>query len=177
MRTLEDLINKEVDGHQIGHPRDIPSEDYARMLARLVEEAFPTQVLAHLIEHGNKKLPDSDDLVRFFHNNPDFDLRETVVVSYLKKHGERALVGVEDKEDVTHKLKVIQRVYKITSHGSEILVLLEAGLQSASDIVQIKQAEFVAKYAMRLGGVERATNIYLMARNIESTEHNSSDSE
>jgi len=179
-----DLIKKEVDGHQIGYPSDISGKDdaeksknYARMLARLVEEAYPTQVFAHLIKQDDKKLPEHDDLIRFFHNNPDFDFRKTAIVSYLKKNGSYALEDVDDKEGIIRTLKSIQRLYKITPRCTEILELLTAGFESACDIIQFGQTEFVATYAMRLGSVERASEIYFKSRNLESTDHNSDESE
>ena len=172
-----DLINK------VGYPLDIPGDDaaeklenYAQMLASMVEQAYPTLVIGHMINRDELNIPGSKDVVRFLYNSPDFEFSRTDLVSYIEKHGTCALEGVDDKEEVKRTLIKIQRVLKISNSPSAIKILLEVGLESAHDITQLGQSKFVTTYATRLGGVERATEIYCMAFKLVSTDQNSDES-
>ena len=107
------------------------------------------------------------DLLTFFANNPDFEFGNISVDDYTKEHGDRALKGVSHKAALTEGLKTIQGVFQLTQQFVEIRNLLDDGIHSARDIVQVGEAEFVKAFADRLGGRDRALEIYYRAAKAE----------
>ncbi len=154
-------INKKVGGKAIGFPPDVPGKDdeekarnYAKAMARIIEEAFPTEVIAHRIEKDG--LPGKDnqaltkDLINFFSNNPDLKLSDNVDI-YLAKNRKAKLSGVKDETGVVEELKGIQRVFKLTPRYEEMKVLLADDLRSAQSITRMGQTAFTRKYSAKFG--------------------------
>lgn len=169
-----DLIEKQQsDGQPIGFPPDVPGKDdaektknYATMMAQLIEDAFPTPVIAHHIEQANR--PEQADLVNFFRNNQNFEFRKISVDAYLEQQGQSALTEVNNPVAATQTLKGMQRLFKVTPRYSELHVLLDDGLSSAHDITSLGKTRFVELYGDRLGGSERAIELFNVASQTEA---------
>ena len=152
-----------------GFPPDIPGKDdnekahnYATILMRIVEETFPTAVIAHRITRD--EVPHKTGLSKFFANDPNFEFGKTYVDEYLLKNADKALAGIDDKDGVKQQLKVMDRVFKLTPRYSEMSVLLNDKLHSAQSIVRVGQDAFIQRYGERLGPA-RAKQIYAIAEN------------
>ncbi|MEX2307779.1 MAG: neuraminidase-like domain-containing protein [Pirellulales bacterium] len=159
-----ELIRKQVDRTPIGFPPDVPGEDdeektsnYAEIMTRMLEDAFPTAAIASRIAKDN--VPAKSDLLTFFVSNPTFDFRTTLTDSYLAQNPS-ALDGVDDKAGLTNQLKSMQRVFKLTPRYSQMRVLLANNLNSAHAITRMAQSVFVQKYGEPLGGAAPAKAIY-----------------
>ena len=72
-----------------------------------------------------------------------------------------------EKEDIGDSLKKLQRIMKLSASWNEVEAMLNAGLKSAMDIVDIGEDEFIDRYSKGLGGVEPAKKIYLLAHKWE----------
>jgi hypothetical protein len=168
------LIRKQrADGQPIGFPPDVPGKDdtektknYATMMARFIEDAFPTPVIAHHIEQENR--PEQADLVQFFRTNQAFEFRKISVDAYLERHGSSALTGLQNPAAATRTLKGMQRLFKVTPRYSELRMLQDAGLASAHDITSLGKKTFAELYGGTLGGTERALELYNRACQTEA---------
>ena len=141
------LIKKEVGGQPIGVPPDVPGdtpdkkiENYAKSLAQTIEKTLPTAVFAKKL--NLKGLPQvSDelkrDLVKFFDDNPEFELGK----SFIGKHFTGDLSP--QKRAVKDQLKKIQRLFKLTPRFEEIRHLAEHGFDSALSITRMGRRKFV----------------------------------
>src|SRR5574341_2064769 len=132
---IEQFINKPVDGRPIGFPPDMPGKDdaekarnYADLLVRRVESAFPTAAIAHHLE--KEQIPGNADVVSFFNANPDFDFGQHNVDKYLADNKERVLAQLADADKATLQadLRRLERLFKITQQYPEMRVLQENGL-------------------------------------------------
>src|SRR5574341_238276 len=134
-------------------------------MVRIVEEAFPTEVIAHRIEKDG--LPGRDnqaltkDLVRFFSNNPEFRLSDNINV-YLAKNRKAKLAGVQDETGLEEELKGIQRIFKLTPRFDEMKVLLADDLHSALSVTRMGQTAFARKYSAKIGQA-RVKRLYAKA--------------
>lgn len=171
-------IKKEVDGKPIGFPPDIPGRDeekagnYAKAMTRIIEDAFPTAVIAHRMEADNStdapfKAEVKGDLLKFFSNNPDFEFGSTNIEKYLRENAETALAGITDKEGLKQRLKSMQRLLKViprlTPRYDAIKVLLIDGIHSAQSIARMSRGAFIRKYSDKLDGQTRAKTLYAKA--------------
>ncbi len=99
------ILDRRSDEGQIGFPPGMPGQDaaekrrnYASALTRIIEDAFPTPVLANRIKREGGA--GSADLVRFFANNPDFEFARMRLGTQLKERGEAAFAGIVDRAAV-----------------------------------------------------------------------------
>jgi hypothetical protein len=109
--------------------------------------------------------PIKDGVVKFFDNNPDFNLRQKSVLTVLSDP--KALDGVpeEHHDEVVQILKVLQRTQALTHVPEAIPALTNAGMTSAFKIAQMPENNFVANHADELGGEDVARNIHAHATN------------
>ncbi|HZF41540.1 MAG TPA: Tc toxin subunit A, partial [Blastocatellia bacterium] len=136
-------------------------ENYAKLLGRTIEIAFPTPSVVAGLKRGNSP----QDLLRFFDNSPDFAF-EANVDRFLKEKGEAALDGISDVTQTTRQIKQLQRVYNVSPHVGRfdaMNALLNAGLDSARAIVRQGQDAFVRLLSGQLGGEVAANDLYANA--------------
>ena len=164
-------LDQQTPSSPVSFPGTIPGatakekrSNYARLLTRTLETAHPTVALAAQIEK-HSTLPDKDDLVIFFKNNPSFELSTTRVVRYLADNP-NAFVGIGDPATTMARLKGLERLYKVTPRALETQRLLDDGLDSAQAIRRLGRAPFVTRYAEVFGGVERASEVFKHARHM-----------
>lgn len=167
------LIEKEIDGETVSVPPTIQGKNetekeanYALILMRMLEDAFPTDFIAHRIKDGD--FEHASEVSKFFTNNPDFDFRAMKIHTYLKEK-DNALEGIENREAVKKKLMGIQRLYNISPRFDKydvISVLLEDNIDSANAIRLLGKHVFIKRYAKKLGE-KRAWNIYDKAEQVK----------
>jgi len=157
----------------LGSPPDVPNtgegrnRNYARILERTVETAFPTAVIARRI--ASEAATGDADLIAFFNNitNANFEFATTRVAPYLAATSE-AMTGVSDVPATTRKLKSLERIFRLTRRYPEVKVLREAGLDSAHKIHRLGRSRFLAQHGEALGA-EHAARIFGRACWIAST--------
>ena len=153
-----EIITRPREGDPIGVPPDVPGKDteekvrnYARAMAHMVEDAFPTAFATHRLEKDH--LPGRANLHTFFKANPGFNPRTTRLDSYLKDHPE-AFEGVAetDREETKINLKAMTRLYRLAPRYSQVSTLLKDGLDSAHGIAGMGRNVFLARHGEALGG-------------------------
>ncbi|MDI3284715.1 neuraminidase-like domain-containing protein [Polyangium sp. 15x6] len=157
---------------QIGCPPDTPGADenerrtnYARILERTVEAAFPTAVIADRV---TRDAGPATNISVFFSNNPNFEFGSKRVSKYLEQTPD-AMTGVSDVQATTQLLKKMERLFRITPrYRDEMKPLLDAGLHSAQSIHRLGKRRFIARFGSALG-TERAEAIFGRACWIAST--------
>jgi hypothetical protein len=159
-------------GGVVGTPPDVPGRDdderaanYARVLAAIVEDAFPTAVFAdRLTRDGTGDVPGGPDVVRFFTANPDFDFQTHRVDAYLAEHGDAALEGVADPAALPGHLARVRRLFALgprTDRFAAVRPLLaDPDTGSARAIERMGQGAFVARFADAMGGDAAARLVY-----------------
>ncbi|WP_170320027.1 neuraminidase-like domain-containing protein [Polyangium spumosum] len=148
------------DGPPISPPPDTPGaneiqrmDNYAKILERTVETAFPTAVIADRV---TDEVPGAGINV-FFENNPEFEFGAVRVSRYLAQSDR--MTGVSSVAAVTEQLKKLERIFRITPLCHEIKQLLDAGLHSAQSIYRMGKRRFVAKFGPTMR-TERAEAIF-----------------
>lgn len=166
-----EMIDQQQNGEPIGVPPGIPGADedeqkrnYARVLARTVEDAFPTAVFAARLRQDGAEEPRRDDLLRFFEEQADFELLEGSVSRFLEHHPE-ALDGMEEPEAVAGDLRSIRRSFHLAPRFERydaVRSLRAEGLDAALHITGTGMGEetFVRRYEHRLGGEARTRIVY-----------------
>lgn len=175
--TLRDLAGLELDEWKgmietYGFPPDVPGKDdeekannYAQTIFRMIEDAFPTAVIAHKVENDNDIPGNKEDLVRFFNINPNFEFSTTQIDRYLKENTS-ALVGIEDQDGLIRQLKIMDRLFSVSPRFERyetMKVLMENGFNSAQSIAMMGQRNFSSQYAEKLGNYHKAKAIYTHA--------------
>lgn len=152
-------------GTPIGAPEYLPGEEeserihyYAATLARIVEDMYPTAVLARRIEVDRP--PHTAHVATFLDANPDFDVTRDALPRYLAENP-RALSSLglttAEESELRDNLGVVQRIHNITprfAQSAATRVLLTAGITSAQEISLLDAATFIDQYGPRL---ERAS--------------------
>ncbi|UQA60397.1 neuraminidase-like domain-containing protein [Polyangium aurulentum] len=160
------LLDQQLGVEDIGSPSDIPGAtenerrtNYARILERTVETAFPTAVIADRIarDEGTQA-----DISVFFSNNPSLEFGKTRVSSYLEQNS-GAMTGVVDVAATKQRLKSMERIFRVTRRYGEMKPLLSAGLHSARSIHRMGKHAFVNKFGPLLGGEDKAAQIFARA--------------
>lgn len=162
------LIRSSAGGHEVGLPPDLAAaglgqEEYAQMLYSIVEDAFPTAMLAHRIG----AFPGAEPLAQFFAHNPGFEMRATAVATYLRQNPTAldGLGGETERAAVRRRLEGMQRIYRIAPRGARIEVmgaLLADGIDAAQKVRAMGRATFLRRYQATLGP-ERAEAVWARA--------------
>jgi hypothetical protein len=136
--------------------------EYANQLERAIEELHPTAVLAARVESGDLVIsrPGFEKVGAFLTNNPDFDILNTNISSFLEKAN---FNGVENKKRLSQSLLKLQRVKKLSATWDEAGALLNNGLDSALQVVEIGEQRLQQRLAGDVAP-ERAAIIYQNAK-------------
>jgi hypothetical protein len=137
---------EEVDGADATEKR----QNYARALFNIVEDSHPSLSLRHSIEREVTPPPGTDFLATFLANNPDFDVVRSTVAVYLSDPSSSwAGIDPEDQAQARRNVERVQRVYRLTpriGRYAATKVLLDGGIESASQVVKRTKTEFVAQF-------------------------------
>lgn len=183
----KNLLNTEVDGEKIGVPSNIPGEDeeerisnYAKTMARMLEDAFPTTTVAYRLDKDSEldtPLPNREQIRDFLLNNPEFEFGSTQIDQYRTEHPEEfTAVFTTVTDDVNSlndlvdglivQMKTVQRIFKITPHIDRydaMRVLLGNGFGSALSIARIAQRTFMTNYGKLFDSYWKARAIHANA--------------
>lgn len=176
--TLRDLAGLELDEWKgmvqtHGFPPDVPGKDdeekadyYAQTIFRMIEDAFPTAVVAHKL-HGDVEfeIPFREEISNFLLNTPEFEFGKTQIDTYLKENPD-TFTGVEDQEGVIRQFKTMDRHFRISPRFERyeaMKVLMENGFNSAQSIAMMGQRSFSTQYAEKLGNYHKAKAVYTNA--------------
>ncbi|MCP5108627.1 MAG: hypothetical protein GY950_34900, partial [bacterium] len=134
---------------------------YARGIADMVEDAYPTAVLAHQMEKHNRQ----PEAAAFLLENPGFDLNRDNTAAYIREN------GIEAGPALREELESLQRVYRFAPRYEKhktAAVLRENGLRSAHAVKKMGGSAFVNRFGKALGGAESARQVYNGAANTAS---------
>ncbi|MFO7566462.1 MAG: neuraminidase-like domain-containing protein [Enhygromyxa sp.] len=147
----EDFLDGEGPGQPVEPPDEITGanlserrQKYAHALRRLVEDAYPTDVLRHRLAAESSPPVHTTELVGFFTNNPDFDITTTNIWLWVDSNP-GAFSYATDPTQARADLETVQRVYQITprlGRYETTKALLENGITSAADVANYTRDEF-----------------------------------
>ena len=144
----------------VGVPAGIPGDDekarragYAERMVRQVEEAFPTRVLAHRVA-SDEPLAD-EDLVAFFDENPDLELKETRLGDWLAERPD-ALERAADPNKLERRLRGVERLVRVTPRQEVLRAVMAENLSSATELHSMGKTR-LRKALARRGGSDRPT--------------------
>jgi peptidoglycan hydrolase-like protein with peptidoglycan-binding domain len=154
-RQLVDIPIQDWESLALEHKADIPlhiigendlerSRIYAQELQTLVEIAFPTDVI--------KKSIVQPTVSAFLTNNPKFDFTTTPVDTYLHEQ-KQALEGIENPEEVSDRLRHLQRIYTLTANTVDMNVLVDLQYQSAHQISKFSVEDFTRSVTGKISAV------------------------
>ncbi len=144
---LERIQRNGGGGRPIGTPPGIQGENeadrqkyYAKVMATIVEDAFPTAVIeARLGEEGDAIVDGQEEVLGFLRRNPDFDFGRHRIDAYFREHPEASEDSETDESRLRQNLKTIRRLFPLTSRFKRynaMKPLLRAGLTSAAAIAR-----------------------------------------
>jgi peptidoglycan hydrolase-like protein with peptidoglycan-binding domain len=148
-----------------GATLDERRRNYAAIMVRMLEDAYPVAALAARIAKNPANGLHTVELLDFFDKNPDVDLGGIRIDEFVDQRAR--LAPRTDRAKLKAQLSALQRVYKITPRFNEITALLDAGLHSASHIARVGKTAFVDQYSSALGRA-RAKAIYERARHVST---------
>ncbi|MGD0680152.1 MAG: Tc toxin subunit A, partial [Polyangiaceae bacterium] len=154
-------IPKEIEGDKLEHRRAA----YAEYIAAQVRLAYPTEVVAAMIESGALPLPPGPDvkdgLRSFFTaHSSAFDFGAEPIERYLTKHQLTGKVALP----VVATIKQLQRVYQITPTNRAMQALLEHNIDSAYAVTRYDEAGFARAFGEVVGGENIARQVHAKAR-------------
>ncbi|PWK86838.1 Tc toxin subunit A-related protein [Hallerella porci] len=100
----------------------------------------------------------------------DFDLNcsdiDLFLQNSLAKHNQDSQSPLAEADETEiKKIKIIQRLYRLTDNPEAIAYLIKNGFESASSIALMDEERFVAEHGLGMGDKELATNIHRLAKN------------
>lgn len=144
--------------------------NYAQTLSTIVADAFPTAVVsARFANDTGLNVPNKADAVRFFSNNPAFDLGSTNIRRFIGQSTTN-LTGITDRGGLTNRLEAMQRINHVAPSYNEMRVLLSNGFDSAAGIARLSKQAFINQYSPQLGA--RAAVIFDNASQVAATAAN-----
>jgi hypothetical protein len=182
--TLRDLVRYDEAGWEgvlsrpgVGLPPDGPGtsdekpHNYARAMAHLVEDAFPTAFVAHRLE--DEQTEGEEHLRAFFKGNEHFDLTTTRLESHLAENpaalDDIAPEESEERAGLKLQIETMQRLHKVAPRYAQMRPLMEDGLGSARAITRMGPTVFMREYAETLGGQTEAKRVYENAEQAAAT--------
>jgi hypothetical protein len=183
--TSSDLVRYSKDGWHdliigrqgapVGFPPDVPGKDddekarnYARALANMMEDSFPTAFVSHRLEED--QLEGKEEILSFLRNNPQFDIKSTHLGTFLAENN-NAVDGMapEQQEVMKRQLSAIQRVYKVVPRYTQTSFLLGKGLDSAHAINRFGKKPLALMYGDALGSQMQAMEIANRSQQVADT--------
>ncbi|MEZ4429002.1 MAG: neuraminidase-like domain-containing protein [Nannocystaceae bacterium] len=164
-----DFTEELVEGNPVGAPAGFPGETdaerneaYANVIARMVEDLYPTAFTAYHLPTEVES-----NVAAYVAQNPEFSFAYTLIEDPL---GGDIPIG-EDAATLRRDLLAIQRVFAIApryGRAAAVSALLEGGVTSAYEIANMGPHAFVTKFSPSLGGPEATTMIFNQAHKVTS---------
>ncbi len=124
---------------------------YAQDMARKVRLSYPTQLVGRMIEQDEIKLPEAHEATAKLLKSAaqqGFRLGQTPVTTFLKTHvGVTAGMADNDVKAAQQQLKMLQRVYQLTTSNEAMPVMMSLNMTSAYDVMAYPEVEFSKLYA------------------------------
>ncbi|KAI9771436.1 MAG: hypothetical protein M1840_002056 [Geoglossum simile] len=151
----------------VSFQRKLFSHEPSAVVARMVQDGEIPIATPQPATNGSAPSanPVKDGVVKFFDNNPDFNLRNQSVLTVLSDSKSLDGVPQEHHDEVTKNLKVLQRTQALTHVPEAIPGLANAGMTSAFKVAQIPESNFVANHGEELGSPDVAREIHVHATN------------
>lgn len=147
----------------------VAKSNYSAYMARELKLRFPMQVMAQQIADNDLKLkkPSLKPLVSQFFSTESgkFVVGGSSTNKYFTENS-LSYLGAQ-KSEVKEEVKRLERCHQMTVSDESANILLDAGIDSAYDVIQFSETDFVAKFAPLLGETE-ARMIYQKAHFIYS---------
>jgi len=149
-KNWEDLLSKAAMDKSINpdilEPDLIPL--HASALTRRLEKEYPTSAFVGAIQNDDKAFPGSrEDLLKFFEENPNFDLARTNIERLFSKTAlaktPTSSTRPTNNTDVKTHLKAVQRIFKLAPTYSQTVNLLDSGISAAAHIHALGQNHFI----------------------------------
>jgi|GEM_PF-284238 len=127
---------------------------YAEDMARKIRLSYPTQVVGRMIERNEIRLPQARGTTAKILKRAaaqGFRLGETPVEAFLGTHS-GVLKDLDEADQAAlplaqQQLKMLHRLYQATPSNEAIPVLMEMGVTSAYDVMELDAADFVKRFA------------------------------
>ncbi|MDJ0803395.1 MAG: neuraminidase-like domain-containing protein [Desulfobacterales bacterium] len=155
--TADDWLQL-IDAEQTGVPDLIPGDtpqerqrNYAVSLTRIVEDLYPTPVLAARLQADGRF--EDQDLKRFFANNPDFEFADSPVRHYIENKPS-AMRDIGDPDQALDNLEAMQRLFRITpaeGRYGAVKPLMDQNLVSAAAIHRMGKTKFIDTLGPQMG--------------------------
>ncbi len=159
------LLGTKTANATIGVPPGVPGSDdaeraqnYAEILRRRLEVAFPSMAVSAGLARNPKAVAGATEVAQFLDANPDFHIGLNDANRYL------AAKGGATSDTLKQTLPVVQRIFKVAPRFDQMQPLLAAGLTSARAIARIPEAAFVTQFGDALGGQTEALRIHQQAQ-------------
>jgi peptidoglycan hydrolase-like protein with peptidoglycan-binding domain len=144
------------------------TQNYARVLADRVEDAFPTRFFACRLAEST--LEGKEDLLTFLANNPKFDLRSTRLRLYLQQNAASdPLRDVKNREEAQKRLGALMRAWKLAPRYAYATALVNGGIDSAHRVTRIGKNVFQRRFGEALGGDAAASRVHERAKQVRAT--------
>ena len=158
---------------------DDPVRVYASELARRVRVAYPTHVVAAMVQRDElavgadagvnamvaTALQRAGDL--------GFRLGSTHAQSFVADNaGILDGIGVADQRTVANAMATLQRTYQLSPSNQSMKVLLDQGMTSAYDIVALSEASFIDRYGRLFPSEREARLVHRKAEQVSAVLYN-----
>ncbi|MEM9444384.1 MAG: neuraminidase-like domain-containing protein [Verrucomicrobiota bacterium] len=157
-----------------GMPQSIPGatleeqkENYRQSITQQLEATYPTAKVAHMVQTEALHLDDPQvrpALNSFFQKADDFDLRHSRVHDFESQINE---AGDEQSEVLSEQLKKIQRTFQLSPSSEIMQKLMQSGITSAQQVIEMPKGTFIKSYQTELGQDE-AHAVYARASHMAS---------
>ena len=121
---------------------------YAQILTTNFQKAFPTDALAGYIQRST--LSNKNEIVSFFDNNPQMDLRKVNLTTLLNNQtsssgndNSETLKGVSLSPETISNLKTLQRNLQIAPSANVAINLFEQGIRSAQHVYSMGKTRLI----------------------------------
>ncbi len=156
---------------------------YAQDMARKVRLSYPTQLVGRMLEQNELKLPDAHEITAKLLKNAaqqGFRLGQTPVTTFLKTHvGVTAGMADSEVKAAQQQLKMLQRLYQLTTSNEAMPVLMSLNMTSAYDVMAYSEVEFSRFYTDKYFDIyenrppeEESQLIYRKAKQVSSVTYN-----
>lgn len=169
------LDDKKYTSFIAGETEEEQRNNYAALLAGIINFNFPTETLAERVIREEMPLfrPELREGVgQFLHNaarTKGFHIGTTDLTAFFKRPD--AFEGFSgDRETLKSEIVRLRQVFQLTPDDAKAAVLLRHGLDSAAKIAALPLAEFAERAGAELGGVEWAEAIHNKAVGVRATE-------
>lgn len=169
----DEALAKLIPTHYNGESAAERLDAYAADLARKVRIAFPTNVVARMVEKKELAVPDADaaPVSAFLRTAAPlgYELGRTPFSSFVRTAAE----SLPTLEPTTiESLKTLHRLYQITPSTESLQTTMKLGFKSAHEIASVRKEEFMMKHGDAYPSKGEALLVYGRAQQVKSVTFN-----